>query len=297
MCLCVIGIIVCIGFSAWNYTIKKDQQEILEDLRDHLKEQAMETVTHSVTEEPPMTEETESAPVQTEALTTEVIPPETEAVTTAVQTTAAVTEPPKQKPDKKEDALLDFSYMYMTNPDIYAWIEIEGTKVNYPILQNRGNDDKYLNTAIDGSYYIGGSLFTQASYNKRDFNDPVTIIYGHTMRSGTLFGQLQSTYSAKDSFAAHSRIKLYLPGELRYYTVFAAVPYSSMHILDAYDFKNPYWYNQFFRGVSKIRDFGAQFNRDIVPKPGDRVIILSTCLNEDSTKRFLVLAVLQDDIP
>ena len=69
-----------------------------------------------------------------------------------------------------------------------------------------------------------------------------------------------------------------------------------MHILDAYDFENPYWYNLFFRGVSEIRDFGAQFNRDIVPKPGDRVIILSTCLNEDSTKRFLVLAVHQDDI-
>ena len=158
------------------------------------------------------------------------------------------------------------------------------------------NDNKYLNTAFDGSYYIGGSLFTQATYNNKDFNDPVTVIYGHTMRSGALFGQLQSTYSSSSGFSEHSIIKLYLPNEVRYYTVFAAVPYSNTHILAAYDFSKEYWYNQFFDSIRDVRVFGAQHNKKIVPTPGDRVIILSTCLNEDSNQRYLVMAIHHDDI-
>lgn len=191
---------------------------------------------------------------------------------------------------------LDFSALYQTNPDICAWIEIEGTKVDYPVLQSPDDDEKYLNTAYDGSRYIGGALFTQATYNSNDFNDPVTVIYGHTMSSGTLFGQLQKVYSNETAFTEHSEIKIYLPDEVRYYTVFAAVPFESIHIMYNYDFTVEYWYNNFFNRVFDVRSLGANFNEAYKPQPGDRVIILSTCLNEDSTKRFLVMAVNRDDI-
>ena len=164
------------------------------------------------------------------------------------------------------------------------------------MLQSATNDEKYLTTAYNGSYYIGGSLFTQATYNSSDFNDPVTVIYGHTMPDGTLFGQLQSVYTNSWTFSSCSDIKLYVPGEVRHYKVFAAVPYSNIHIMYSYDFSQEYWYNLFFKHVLDTRTLGANFDTESTPEFSDRVLILSTCINEDSTKRFLVMAVLVDDL-
>lgn len=278
----------------WIYNDRQNTQDDLELLRDQLKQYQTTAETEPTSDVPPIDTEADEPVIldteETESIeTTSPEPSETE-------TEPSETTPPETELVKVPEASLDFQAMWETNPDICAWIEIEGTKVDYPVLQSPTDDNKYLTTAVDGHYYIGGSLFTQATYNSNDFNDPVTVIYGHTMRAGTLFGQLQSTYSSSKGFEDHSEIKLYLPNEVRYYTVFAAVPYSSMHILDAYDFSNAYWYENFFDGVMDIREFGAQFNENITPEPGDRVIILSTCLNEDSTKRYLVMAIYQDDI-
>jgi|GEM_PF-428528 len=307
VCLCLVMAALLVVLLVSQVGSREKEQIDFEALLDQLKvyqtpgqtetqsgEASDSEQTHSPaseSREPPVTEsaaapsESEKTPVQSAA-----------EESTAAQATAAASATEEPKRPREPEALLDFTSMHKTNPDICAWIEIEGTKVDYPVLQSPNDDDKYLTTAVDGSYYIGGSLFTQASYNSRDFNDPVTVIYGHTMRSGTLFGQLQSTYSASESFSSHSEIKLHLPGELRYYKVFAALPYSNMHILDAYDFSKEYWFNNFLDGVFDTRAFGAQFDREISPEYGDRVLILSTCLNEDSTKRFLVLAVYEEDL-
>ena len=113
---------------------------------------------------------------------------------------------------------------------------------------------------------------------------------------GILFGTLQENYSDARAFAKNSDIKLYLPGEVRHYTVFAAVPYSKMHVLHTYDFTDDYMYNRFFRGVSRIREIGANLNKDAFPEAGDRVIILSVCLSEDTARRYLVMAVYNEDL-
>ncbi|MCI8389055.1 MAG: class B sortase [Clostridiales bacterium] len=223
---------------------------------------------------------------------------DTTSINTDEDTQETSTEPETTEPPKpvESEPLLDFDKYHEINPDIYAWIEIEGTPVDHPILQSPTNDSKYLTTDYKGKYYIGGSIFTESKYNSTDFDDPVTVIYGHTMRNKTLFGSLQSTYSDAESFKKHNMIKISLENEVRYYKVFAAVPYDNKHILYTYDFSNDYWYNNFFKGVKKIRSIGANFDDTVTVEPGDRVIILSTCLNGDSTKRYLVIAVFQDDI-
>ena len=202
--------------------------------------------------------------------------------------------------DPNEDAVpegsLDFDALWQVNPDIHAWIEIKDTKIDYPVLQSPDNDRKYLSTAYNGTWYIGGSIFTESTYNSRDFNDPVTLIYGHTMRSGTMFGQLQKNYSDPTLFEQHSDIVIYLPDEVRHYKVFAAVPYGKEHLLDTYDFSNGYWYNRFFNEVKRIREIGANFDKESFPSVGDRVIILSVCLNSDTTRRYLVMAVFEEDL-
>ena len=263
MCLCIlsVGAVIALKIS-YDRTIEKGEDDF---------EAVLDSLKVFTTDKPDAPMESIEAPAESE---TETQPEETQ----------------------PEASVLDFSALYNINPDIYAWIEIEGTKVDYPVLQSPDNDDKYLNTAYDGSRYIGGAIFTQAGYNSNDFNDPVTLIYGHTMASGTLFGQLQKVYTTKDGFDSHSEIKLYLPDETRCYDVFAAVPFESIHIMYNYDFTSEYWYDNFFNRVFDVRSFGANFNEALWPQYGDRVIILSTCLNEDSSKRFLVMAVNRDDI-
>ena len=241
-------------------------------------------------ETPPPTEDSGSA-AERDSETSGL--PETTAGPESETTTAGQVDSPSEP---AEEQYLDFDKLRAVNPDIYAWIEIAGTIIDEPILQSATDSTKYLNTAYDGSRSTAGAIYTEATYNGTDFNDPVTLIYGHKTIAGHMFGALQSTYSDPASFVKYSDIKIYLPGEVRHYTVFAAVPYDSIHILYTYDFRNAYWYKNFFKNVQKIRAIGANFNLDIFPEPEDRVIILSTCLEGDKTRRYLVMAVLRDDI-
>jgi len=305
--ICMITAVCVLAAVVINHKDREVQQEEVESVRDQLK-------VFQTDDEIDLLQETISIDIETDK--TIIQTPEPEEAQTVTETQAEIkpedtasikteTEPELLKDEinkaKKENMkvpvlTLDFESMWETNTDICAWIEIEGTKVDYPILQSPTDDNKYLTTAVDGSYYIGGSIFTQATYNSKDFNDPVTLIYGHTMRSGTLFGQLQSIYSSANGFEDCCEIHLYLPEEVRKYTVFAAVPYSNIHIPATYDFSKEYWYKNFFEGIYNIRELGVQFNKEIIPEYGDRVIILSTCMNEDSTRRYLVMAIYQDDI-
>ena len=205
-----------------------------------------------------------------------------------------ISQPPESEPVM--EPTLDFTPLWEINRDVCAWIEIEGTKVDYPVLMGKGEGNEYLDTAYDGSSQKAGSLFVQESYNSSDFNDPVTVIYGHAMSSGAMFGQLRTTYSDPESFGAHGDIKLYLPHEVRHYRVFAAVPFEKLHILHNYDFSNNYWYRSFFKRIKSIRAIGANFNHDAFPEAGYRVLILSTCINDGTNRRYLVMASYLNDL-
>lgn len=264
LCICLVCVGACICLALIYQTmLTRDDDDALEALRDSIKQ--FETA-----------DTTDTKDTSDGADTLPIIDP--------IEDTS------------NTEGLLDFDTLWQVNPDIHAWIEIKDTKIDYPVLQSPDYDKKYLNTAYNGKWYIGGSLFTEATYNSRDFNDPVTVIYGHTMRSGTMFGQLQKTYSDPVAFDEHDDIIIYLPDEVRHYKVFAAVPFSKAHLLDTYDFSVKYWYNRFFNDVKHIREIGANFDKDAFPQVGDRVIILSVCLNEDTTRRYLVMAVFEDDL-
>ena len=271
LCACLVCIATCICLAlVYQMMLTRDDDDALEALRDSIKQ--YETLDTTPSTAPQDTADTaDSAP----------------SIDPIEDTTAD---------DAPEEGLLDFDTLWEVNPDIHAWIEIKDTKIDYPVLQSPDNDKKYLNTAYNGTWYIGGAIFTESTYNGIDFNDPVTVIYGHTMRSGTMFGQLQKSYSDPKLFEENSDIVIYLPDEVRHYKVFAAVPYSKAHILDTYDFSSGYWYKRFFNEVGRIREIGANFDREAFPSVGDRVIILSVCLNEDTARRYLVMAVFEEDL-
>ena len=184
---------------------------------------------------------------------------------------------------------IDFASLQERCPDIYAWLEIPDTDISYPVAQN-ADDTWYLTRDIDGNYSSDGTLFTESAYNGTDLTDPATVIYGHRMNSGAMFGTLQKTYSDPESFEAHREIVLYLPDQEIHATVFAAVPYDNRHILYNYNFENARMTRLFLNSVRLVRDLGANLDEDAFPQEGDRMVILSTCQKGNRQMRYLVLA-------
>ena len=179
------------------------------------------------------------------------------------------------------------------NPDIYSWIKIPGTEIDYPVVQSPDSDAFYLRRDVYGEYLVSGSIMSEHSYNGTDYKDPVTVLYGHCMESGAMFGNLQSLYSAGNGLEEYKTIEIYTPEEKLEYEVFAAVPYDMRHILYNYDFSNARVFTSFFRSIFSVRSFNANVNFEKGPEYGDRVLILSTCLKGDSTRRYLVMAKLK----
>lgn len=83
---------------------------------------------------------------------------------------------------------VDFNKLEEINPDVIAWIEIPGLEISYPVVQGRDND-YYLHHLITGENHKSGSIFMDF-HNQEDLSDRNTIIYGHNMKDGSMFGTL-----------------------------------------------------------------------------------------------------------
>ena len=200
-------------------------------------------------------------------------------------------------PDKseKEDkeisplARINFPLLKETSPDVYAWIEIPGTEIAFPIVQHPKNNSYYLRKAINGAYDVTGCIYTQ-NYNSKDFTDKNTVVYGHYMDDGTKFGSLLCYMDAK-FFEEHRRIDIYTETEWFTYEVFAAVPFNTRHILKSYKgVTDPH--RAFLEDVLSVADARAIIKKEVEIYPeDDKILTLSTCLKTD-TRRYLVLAKL-----
>jgi len=190
---------------------------------------------------------------------------------------------------------IDFDSLQELNPDICGWLLIDETNVDYPILQSPEDDRFYLDHDSDRQKSVNGSIFSEHRYNSADFTDPVTILYGHHKWSGDIFGNLQQYFTDNTYFAEDHHLKVYTPTGLLEYGVFAAVPYSSDHILYYHDFTDASVFESFFDEIMRTRDLSAHFNEDHAPEAGDRVLILSTCFAGNNKRRFLVMGTLLDE--
>lgn len=193
------------------------------------------------------------------------------------------------------DSPVDFETLWAQCEDIYAWLEIPGADISYPVAQSQTDDSFYLTHNIDGKTDKNGTLYTEHAYNTLTFADPVTIIYGHNMRSGLMFGFLQEQFSDTEWFNEHQTMTVYMPERELHYRVFAAVPYGTEHILHKYrSFREPSQLTAFLDSVYTIRKLGTNYNQDCTATEEDRVLVLSTCLPVSAQGRYLVLAKLEE---
>ena len=187
---------------------------------------------------------------------------------------------------------VDFESLRDVNGDIYAWLDVPGADISYPVVQSSYDDSYYLDHTSEKEYSYQGALFTEHMYNTKSFDDPVTIIYGHNLLNGRFFGNMQSFYSSADNFRSSDEMMIYLPEKELTYKLFATVIFDNRHILYTTDFTDENAFRYFFSAVSASKDLGNNIDRESFPEYGDRVLILSTCLNGDRSRRFLVMGKL-----
>ena len=194
----------------------------------------------------------------------------------------------------KYESPIDFESLKKESTDIIAWLKIDGTDISYPVLFREGDNSYYLRRDIYGKYDKNGSLFIE-DYNETDFNDPVTIIYGHHMSSGAMFGRLQEIYTNPETFSKHSKITVYMPEKELVYRVFCAVPLDNSHILYYHNFNNRLIFEEYFKEVFETRSLLAIFDETVSVTPDNKVLMLSTCFDKDYSRRYVVMAVCENE--
>lgn len=192
--------------------------------------------------------------------------------------------------DSAVDIPVNFEELQKVNSDIYAWITIPGTSVDYPILRSE-IEDFYLTHNVEKKESAYGSLYTQ-NYNSDDFNDFNTVIYGHNMINGTMFGDLDK-YRKESFFNENQTIYIYLPNRVLTYRIFAAYVYDSTHILLNYTLTNVAQRVEYIDDIYSGK-YKGNIRKDMRVTASDRLITLSTC-NSNIAERYLVQAVLIND--
>ena len=186
--------------------------------------------------------------------------------------------PPEDKADDYWDYIkmnlleVDFNDLLAKNSDTVGWIQVQGTNINYPIVQTT-NNDYYLNHAFDKTENKAGWVYMDYRNNAVDFNQN-TIIYAHSRYNGTMFGSLKnilnsSWYTNKENHI----IRLSTPTENTMWQVFSVytIPKESYYITPSFPTDESY---QEFLNTIKERsevDFSGTVST------GDKVLTLSTC--------------------
>ncbi len=198
--------------------------------------------------------------------------------------------------DSLADNPVDFDSLQEQNDEIYAWIKIEDTEVDYPIVQSASDDEFYLkHSAYDQSWLASGAIYTE-SVNSTDFSDPVTLIYGHNGYGDTMFTTLHY-FEDEDFFESHEYFYIYLPGRKLTYQVISAFKYDDRHIMNSFDFSVAEDLAEFQETVtnpnSTLKNVRTDLDTEI--DENSKIVVLSTCITNQENNRYLVCGVLVND--
>lgn len=192
----------------------------------------------------------------------------------------------KEKFDQEAKAGVDHvNELRKTYPQVKGRIIIEGTKIDFPVVQT-DNNDFYLDHDFDNSYYINGGVFIDYVHNG-DFSDDNTVIYGHNVRSGFIFNDLNK-FRDKDFIKKYSEIIIDTPIERRVFDVVCAMDVNVDANYRAYSYEGLEYENY----LKLIRENNILEDKPL-PKLDDKIITLSTC--SDINDRFAIVAIEKKD--
>ena len=190
---------------------------------------------------------------------------------------------------------INFKAAQADNKDVCGWIQVPGIDViDYPIMQSDAetDDNFYLDHDSNGNYRDYGSIYIQ-KLNHNDFSDPNTLIYGHDMLNGSMFGELRK-FRDKEFFDSHREIYIYTPGHILKYEIISAFVYDNRHIMNSFNFSDPDERQEFFDTCVNPTSFTKNVIEGAELKSDDKIITLSTCTG-DPSQRYLVVGRLVSD--
>lgn len=185
------------------------------------------------------------------------------------------------------DGLLGF------NGELFGWIEIPGTNINYPVMHTPNDPEKYLHTAFDGSYSKSGVPFLAGECSESCGN---MIIYGHNMRNGSMFHDLLN-YKKESYFKNHPTVYFDTINSTGEYEI-AAVFKSKVYKKDDESVFKYYTYTDLsteerFDEYSENIKSASLYDTGVELKFGDTLLTLSTCNSGNDSERFVVVARLK----
>lgn len=188
---------------------------------------------------------------------------------------------------------IDFDALADVNDEVYAWITVPGTNVDYPVLQSKTSDFFYIDHDVYKQYKFAGSIYTEAC-NLKDFSDRNTVLYGHNMADKSMFATLHK-FEDETFFNENRYIYVYLPQRKLTYEIVSAYVYDDRHILNSFNFSEDDVFEEYLKTVKNPRSSVKNVWEEAELDLNSKLITLSTCLDADDSGRYLVQGVLIKD--
>ncbi|MCL2513152.1 MAG: class B sortase [Oscillospiraceae bacterium] len=194
------------------------------------------------------------------------------------------------KPAATDNEGASFDDLQALNPEVFAWLTVYGTHIDYPVVQSE-NNMKYINTNAEGHYSLSGGIFLDFRCNK-DFSDFSSILYGHHMDKNAMFGEV-GNFSDEQYFEARKYGMLYYDG-LEHGLEFFAFVHTSAYNDEVFRTK--------ITGEEARREYldmllsTAMHARDINVAADDRIVLLSTCSPSSTNGRDILVGRITEGI-
>jgi len=190
----------------------------------------------------------------------------------------------------EDPRLIAYRELYSRNNDFAGWIKIEGTRIDFPVMQTVDDPEYYLKRNFEKQYSVYGTPFIDAGCNLEDYDN--LTIYGHNMKSGAMFAGLLD-YVSEDFYQQHTIIQFDTLDEIGEYEI-VAVFKSQVYTTDPGVFQyylftkadNKETYDEF---VSKIKELSL-YDTGVSAGYGDKLITLSTCEYSKQNGRMVIVA-------
>ncbi len=183
----------------------------------------------------------------------------------------------------------NYEELYNMNHDFAGWLRIKGTKLDYPVMHTPEDMQYYIRRDFYGKSSVSGTPFIG---DDCDENSQSVIIYGHNMKNGTMFGELDE-YQKQSWWRDHPIIEFDTRQENREYQVFAAFRTELSAVPDAgfpyYSYVGELTEEKFQEFIERAKA-ASYYDTGIVPQYGDQLLILSTCSYHTDNGRFVVVA-------
>lgn len=184
---------------------------------------------------------------------------------------------------KEHPPKIDFDKLKKENEDIVGWITIEDTVIQYPIVQGMDNEYYLEHTFLDHENHAG-SIFLDAE-NQRDFSSDNSILYGHNLKTGKMFGSLRF-YEDKEYWEDHPYIWILTEKKSMKYQIFTSYRTEAETSVYTLDFGSREELKQYLEECVNA----GFYNTGIVPGPDDEILTLSTCTSDTEEGRRIVQA-------